>query len=226
MHLTVVPLEDDTWPGEFTSPRVASPFTASWSSTLTLLHREVDLTANAGKTHTPAVLEVPFPESRIYRDGTGVHTDARNPRHPGVALSFDQPDVGPVRYAIDRYTSGWGSKYLPDWQSNVRAIALTLEALRAADRHGAVRRSEQYQGFAALGTGEATPLGAGMTRQEAASVLADAAGITVSAWDLTGDPDVLASIYRSAALQHHPDRGGNPEAFATITAARDVLAGS
>ena len=231
MNLTVVSLDDATWPGPLTGEfsREASSFTASWSDTLGMLDTEVDLTANGGKYHASAVLEVAFPKTKLYADGSGVHANARNPRHPGVTLSFDIVDVGPVRFATDRYTArGYGDgRYLCDWQSNVRAIALTLRALRAVDRYGATRSAEQYRGWAALSDGEATPLGSGpLTLGEAAAVLADASGIGVVPEALIGDLPGIKAAYREAARQMlDPDLGGSadPAVMALVTRARDAL---
>lgn len=219
MYLTVVPLDDATWPGPFTvdQDREPSRFSAAWSTVMADLDREVDLTAKAPGWHTPAVLEVPFPKSRLYRDGTGVHADAANARHPGVALSFDIHGVGPVRFACDRYRYG-GVGYLRDWQSNVRAVVLTLEALRAVDRHGAAKTGQQYRGFAELGAG--TPVGAGMDRDVALGIIAGAIDWSVA--EVTAD---LQKACRLAIRSVHPDHGGDRAAFDLVTEARDLLVG-
>lgn len=36
-------------------------------------------------------------------------------------------------------------------------------------------------------------------------------------------PDEIEAAYRRLALEHHPDRGGDPARFAEVTAARDRL---
>ena len=41
-------------------------------------------------------------------------------------------------------------------------------------------------------------------------------------WD---DPDHIRQAYRAAVKRHHPDRGGDPDTFRAITAARDLLLG-
>lgn len=234
MNLTVRPLDDATWPGPFTADddREPSRFKASWKSTLDLLGREVDHAVHgrsgARLWHGDAVLEVPFPATRIYKDGTGVHADARAPRHPGVALSFDLPEVGPVRFATDRYKgTGWG-QYLPDWQANVRAIALGLEALRSVDRYGITRKAEQYRGWNALGTGDDTPTpmgpGQSMSREDAARLLWERGG-AVGEFNLLRASAHASSLFRVAARIHHPDAGGDPAEFQRIVAARDLLTG-
>jgi hypothetical protein len=63
--------------------------------------------------------------------------------HPGVEISFDSRAHGRQSFATDEYD---------DWQDNVRAIALSLEALRAVERWG-VSKGRQYAGFALLAAG-------------------------------------------------------------------------
>ena len=60
-----------------------------------------------------------------------------------LELSFDSHDHGRLTYATDQYT---------ERQDNVRAIALSLEALRAVERWG-VSKGRQYTGFAQLTAG-------------------------------------------------------------------------
>ena len=229
MPITFRPLDDATWPGEFTpdDARARSQFSTSTDVALWHLQHEVDLTV--GDDDADAVLEVPYPSNRIYRGGTGVHRDAAAPRHPGVALSLTVPDAGPLRFACDRYRSQQWGTYLPHWLANVRAITLTLAALRAVDRHGAVRKAEQYRGWAAIGSGDATPLGAGgLTREEAARILADAAGADAAglgAAVLLLDPVAAGKAYRLAARRYHPDTGteANGDAFALVARAAEAL---
>ena len=41
---------------------------------------------------------------------------------------------------------------------------------------------------------------------------------------ILADPKIAQTAYRAAAAKHHPDRGGDPELFRRLTAARDLLA--
>jgi hypothetical protein len=205
----------DQWPGEFTKDRQPSPFSATWTDTVDILDRELyQLDARN------AVLQLAVTEQQCRRDGW-IRADAR-PQHPGVILSFDSVH-GPLRYHTDRFMNrGWAG-YLPGWQSNVRAIALGLEALRRVDRYGITRAGEQYRGWNALPPGGPVELGAAMTVDEAARTLADWSGQD----GLLGvnDPDVINAAWRRAARDHHPDHGGDPEQFRRITEARDLLLG-
>lgn len=79
------------------------------------------------------VVKLALTERDIRRDGWP-RRDAR-PAHPGVIIEFDSRH-GWLRYYDDQYTT---------WQDNLRALALSLEALRALGRWGALR-GEQYVG--------------------------------------------------------------------------------
>lgn len=189
----------DQWPGEFTRGRKTSPFKAAWTNTLYLLETELRM---LGATNI--VIQAAVGEGEIKRDGM-LYERAR-PNHPGIILSFDSKH-GPLAYPCDRYS---------DWQANVRAIALALEALRAVDRYGVTRRAEQYKGWAKLpGQVMVVP----MTPQQAAGVLVSKAA--------TGETKVsrqnLDSLYRAACTKTHPDAGGNAEDFKRVQEAKEVL---
>lgn len=115
------------------------------------------------------------------------------PASPAVVLSFESR-YGPLRYATDVFRS---------WQDNLRAIALGLEALRRVDRYGITRRGEQYTGWRQLTAGA----GSGpFTKEEAAAVIARH-GVSVAA----------------ALKATHPDHGGDPDEFARVQRARELL---
>lgn len=112
----------------------------------------------------------------------------------------------------------WTAGDPPGWQANARAIALGLNALRAVDRYGITRTGEQYRGWAQI---EAAP--GPITTIEAALVLARAAGDGHTAERILADPQALASAYRAAARNTHPDHGGDRTRFEQVTAARDTI---
>lgn len=131
MQVTFRPIV--TWPGESTRRRKHSRFRAGYSDTLRLLDIElVKLQAR------DVVIELWLSESEIRLDG--MPRSGSRPRSPGVILSFISR-YGPLRYLCDSYGL---------WEDNLRAIALSLEALRAVDRHGMSSRGEQYTGWKAL----------------------------------------------------------------------------
>ena len=217
MGVTLIarPIGDD-WPGELTpdDERKFSRFDASWSATVDLLCREVEMLGG-----DEVVLQLAISERDCRNDGW-IRADAR-PAHPGAIVSFESRH-GPLRYSTDRFKgTGYGGR-LPSWQANVRAIALGLEALRTVDRYGIGHGGEQYRGWNALPP--ATPMGAAMTAETAAQILID----VTDAWDLQapeviGNADLIQQLYRSAAAATHPDRGGDPAEFRRVTDARDIL---
>lgn len=114
-------------------------FKAPWSDTLRLLQHEI-LNLNGRE----AIIGAGFQEGDLRRDGLP-RSDAREPSHPGVEVSFYSGMHGKrLIYATD---------VCEDWRHNVRSIALGLGALRAVDRYGITRRGEQYAGFMALESG-------------------------------------------------------------------------
>lgn len=191
-----------TWPGTLTPGyrRERGYFSASWRSTLDLLGRELR------EMHATAkVLQVAIPEDQFRLDGYPRAT-ARQV-HPGVIVSFTSRDAGHLSFPCDRFEH---------WQTNVRAIALAMEALRKVDRYGITRNAEQYQGWKAIGSG--TALGGGMTE-------ADALAVITAAADLRADQRAtLPELIRAAKGRAHPDRNdGSRDAWDRVEQAALVL---
>jgi hypothetical protein len=172
--------------------REESRFTAGWTDTLDLLEREIRALRG-----THVVIEVDVPERSIRNDGM-LYANARA-NTPAVVVAFDSKH-GPLLYACDRYIRGYHAK-MDDWQHNVRAIALTLEALRAVDRYGASQSGEQYRGYKALpaGTGQ---VATHMTADEALAVLRMVAG----------REGTQEELHRWARAKAHPDRNNGDRA--------------
>lgn len=198
------------WPGDLTRSRRRSPFEATLSATQDLLTRE--LRALNAKT---VVIQLAIGEMDLRNDG--LPRASSRPEHPGVILSLESP-YGPLSYPCDQFG---------DWQSNLRAIALALEALRKVDRYGVTKNGEQYKGWRQLGAGGTT------SKDEAAYFIAR------SAWPnereenlrewyrrLVFEPDMLTKTYRLAATKLHPDAGGQAADFQRLQEARATLAGT
>lgn len=197
VKLVFEPLLD--WPYPQTT-RVGSPFKATWTSTRELLEREADLLgANL------MVIELDLDRADLRQDGQ-IRASARL-RSGRVRVSLDSRH-GSLRYAADRYDAGTRS-----WQANLRAIALTMEALRAVNRWGAVHSAEQYQGFLAI------PAGPPETFHTADEALAWLAGVC----DLPVDTPPR-KLLRQAAAVLHPDRtNGDRTGWDRLEAARDLI---
>lgn len=119
----------------------------------------------------------------------------RKPEDPGAAVYWRRRGQPPRCMAIDRYD---------DVADNVAAIAATLDAMRAIERHGGASILDRaFTGFEALPAPE-------------------------SWWQILGlsGPDVLREAidvaHRRLAMQHHPDRGGDTETMSRINRARDM----
>lgn len=201
-----------SWPGELTPAhkRTRSPFSATLGKTLRDLEREL---AHLGCRH--AVMEVAMTTEDFRLDGRP-RSGARA-SHPGVVLSLPKTNVGPLRYATDLFWT---------WQDNLRAIALGMDALRRVDRYGITRRGEQYSGFKALPSGSGAPSQGGMTRTDAAELLAAAASwgpLKHDANDILANDDDRKSAFRTAARKAHPDAGGERSFWDSIELANRIL---
>lgn len=189
-----------TWPGELRTRRERSRFDTAWSKTLRELQTEIR--ALGGRA---VVLQVAMPESAFRIDGYPRATAKAD--HPGVILTMDSKH-GALSYPCDTYD---------DWQDNVRAITLALEALRKVDRYGVTKRGEQYQGWKALPPG-ATPMPPAMTPREADEFLME---VTDLPYPLHADD--RAVMFRRAQRKAHPDTGGDPALFVRVMQAGQIL---
>jgi hypothetical protein len=190
LRYTTRPISDRTWLGSM--GQEATRFSAKWGSTLEILERELE-----ALQARDVVLEIDVSESDLRLDGT-LRANAR-PSSSAVALAFESMH-GPLIYRCDRFFTSWSDQG-PEWQHNVRAIALTLEALRAVDRYGATELGQQYTGFKALPAGRAMPA-SHMTRDDALQLMAELNGIPVEHLNL----DMLGTIWKHARRKAHPDR--------------------
>lgn len=207
MRIIFRPLTE--WPGELRAPwerDSGNRFRAGWNSTVDLLTRETEMIGG-----DEFVVQLAISDADLRRDGMPrAHTQ---PRHPGVTVVVPSSDHGRLSWSTDRYA---------DWRHNVRAIALSMEALRAADRHG-VMAGRQYAGFAELGPGESE---GDLTVEDAARFLikhGEWGGEPGDPSDLIANPSIARAYYREAAKRIHPDAGGDPERFRRLQVAKDVL---
>lgn len=195
----------DQWPGEQTPAhrRARGNFKAGFTKVLDDLEHELDCIKAKDIT-----VQGYFDRADIRNDGWP-RSSAR-PKQPGVVLSLGQTKAGPLRFACDTYT---------EWESNLRAIGLTLSALRAMERYGAVRKAEQYRGWSALppAGGAVTPP---MNVEQACRWLAAVSGMV---FDQRASPAVYADVYRAAARKCHPDTGGSQAKFVELQDVKRVL---
>lgn len=162
-----------------------------------------------GATHVRLSVDCP-----IRGDGD-FYAGGPKPKDPGCALYF-QLRGKPTTMACDTYDL---------LEQNLRAVALTIEALRAIDRHGASGFLERaLSGFQALppGTGEGT----------AARPWWEVLGLPqidgVRFEEVATDPNhpfrrpllaMAESVYKLEVPKAHPDRGGDPLRMSELSAA-------
>ncbi len=202
---TVRPLSDRTWLRP-ASARTPTRFSSKWVDTEELLLAEVDHLDGRN-----LVVEVDVREQDLRLDGT-LRANAREAATPAVVVAFESKH-GPILHRCDTFIAPYTHQG-KHWQHNVRAIALTLQALRAVGRYGAAETGQQYTGFKAIGGG--TPLPAApqrMSPETAAEILRGYGAI--------GAP--IASAYKAAIRATHPDAGGNRADFDRIQQAARVL---
>jgi hypothetical protein len=212
--VTFRPIE--RWPGTMTPAAERWSryrFPATWQSTVNLLDHELCM-ADARNI----VLQLDLTEADLRRDG--LPRARANPGHPGIILAFEIPNVGPVQRAVDRYDH---------WQANLRAVALTMEKLRAVERYGVISTQEQYRGWAALPPPAANRQ---MTVEAAARFLAEqataAGAVGCQPIELIGASKAPAErrryAYHLAAQRLHPDtEAGDREAWECLAEAKRLL---
>lgn len=179
------------WPVAKTRFPERSRFKAEWTDTLDLLERELDhLSAR------DVILQADVDEREIRNDGM-LRSNACV-RSDGIVLTF-QSSQGTLSFPCDKFDS---------WKDNVRAIALSLEALRKVDRYGVTKNAEQYRGWKALE--DKSKAGSFSTQLEAWQFLNRHAE-TGKFENAVKDRETLKKIHRSAVTRYHDDTTGGSE---------------
>lgn len=191
----LAPIEDRTWIGA--KPRTGSQFRAGWADTRKLLRDEIERISRRDAPRPILMLDITSADLRL----DGLMRKGSRPATGAVALSFESKN-GPLYFRCDRFVAPYYGQQ--DWHHNARAIALTLQSLRAVDRYGVTSSGEQYAGFAQIESASAA-----MDRDTAEVVLANGAGrgsiVNPSAAE-------LAKLYRDARRKSHPDVPGGSRA--------------
>jgi DnaJ-like protein len=121
-------------------------------------------------------------------------SNQREPEDPGAAVYWrdSNQDGWPMRcMAIDRYDRV---------ADNLAAIAATLEAMRAIERHGGAEiLSRAFTGFTALPGPSDAPH------------WSDVLGVSA-----LSSSEEIRSAYRRLRAKHHPDNGGDSESFHAV----------
>jgi hypothetical protein len=196
-----------TWPRPFTKERRTGDFVVTYDKTLRLLMSEL----RCLRADFPVVIEAAVSEADLRLDGMLRATATL--QHPGIIVSFTGSVGGkptPMRFVCDHFRH---------WQSNLRAIGLTLERLRLVDSFGVTRSGEQYAGWKQLPDRSTSD----MSATSAAAMLAAHGG--------HAQPIILASstafteAHRASMRYFHPDNAetGNADLFQAINNAAAIL---
>jgi hypothetical protein len=177
-----------------------SKFKAKYSQTLELLDRELRHLDAKG-----IVIELALDAYWLRNDG--LPRSGARPTHPGVRLTFNSSGK---QLSFPCATFG-------HWEDNLRAIALSLESLRAVDRYGVTQGSEQYTGFASIAAPSANS-GSDEAFLRAFLCAASESGLRpeqVADWKV---------LYRAALIASHPDKPlGNHDTHIQVKEAGRVL---
>lgn len=122
------------------------------------------------------------------------YANIAEPSDPGVAIYFDYKGKA-MCFVCDQYRKT---------RENIRAIGLTIAAIRAIERYGSSDMMERaFRGFTAL-------------PEQASDTWRSILGIEL------GRPskDEIETAFRGLVKQHHPDIGGDPEKFRQLVIAR------
>lgn len=195
----------DRWPQEPTRHRARARFKAPYNQTLILLNYEL---ARLGAKR--AFIQADVTDRDIRIDGQ-LRADAR-PATPRVIIAAETKH-GPILMPCDTFD---------DWQDNIRAIALALEALRAVDRYGVTKRGEQYRGLKQITAGDG-PINSDEAAIFIANVTHDRPQRFTAVREMLASPDFFEKCYRAAAKKLHPDVGGDPTEWSKLDRAAVIL---
>ena len=151
-------------------------------------------------------IEAGFAQGNIRNDGwprSGAKVE-----HPAVVLHFTSKGNS-LNFPSDAHDS---------YEHNLYAVALTLEALRAVDRHGVSQGTEQYTGFAQLhAPGESASLA------WAAETVNKLSQYSTTVERMIANEGDYRNAFRAAARIVHPDVGGKREDFDELIRAASII---
>lgn len=134
---------------------------------------------------------------------------------PAVIVSFEDSNGEWQSYPSDTF---W------NYQTNVQAVAMTLNRLRLIEEYGCAKRGQQYRGWKALGSGSSDRAAPTLFRTpvEAAGFIAEHGGARAD--HVLEIADVLDAAYRRASKKLHPDApAGSTEAFQKLEQAKAMI---
>lgn len=203
------------WIGAATKHPQSSRFKQTYSNTKKILESELDkLGAVASTIH----LEMFIKPEDLRIDGE-LRANVK-PYRDGVVLSFSRISSR----TFDEQTRQWNNNLLSlsypcdafdYWRDNLRAVALSLEALRKVARYGVFKYEDMVSRLA-------LPSAEGKISDRDSALQFIAAHSRRKMEQLTETP-FLKSAYLEAAMKLHPDKGGKVDDFHRLQKAKEIL---
>lgn len=203
------------WIGSETKRPGNSQFKQTYSNTKTILQNELSKLAAIDST---VQIEMFIRAEDLRADGE-LRASAK-PFRPGVVLSFSKVK----RRFFDERSKSWKNELQTlsypcdtynDWQDNLRAIALSLEALRKVARYGVFKYEDMISRLA-------LPSAEGKLSDKDSALHFIAAHSSLKIEQLSETP-WLKAAYFEAAMKLHPDKGGSNEDFHKLQKAKEIL---
>lgn len=196
-----------TWPRAKTLNRpFKSPFTRPYARTCDLLVYELERL----KVEECVIQLSGVVRGGQYKSGLPLET-LRTESEPGVILEFTRKGK-PLSLPCDHFRT---------WQDNLRALALTLEHLRGADRYGVTQSGEQYRGWEALPPPGAPAAEQAMTLERALDIIAKWSRVPQHL--IREIPSVREAAIKEARRAAHPDKGASADIAADVGQAAELL---
>lgn len=199
INLRFVPIEQ--WPQEKTKNRQGSPFSVKYVKLLDDLEDELKKFGARD-----IVIQAELSRDDIRNDGWPSSRAVF--RGPGIILGFVNRKGQEISFPCDTYSS---------FQANLRAISLTLTALRSIDRYGVSKHAEQYKGWTKL-----PPAPKRMNPNDALMFVALHGNGSA---EMRPNREGFPMVYRLAVKKLHPDNPttGNHEQFVRLQQAAEVV---
>lgn len=205
------------WPGKETEYPKRSQFKQTYKNTLELLEYEL---YRVNAQMDSLVIEMWVDARDIRLDGQ-LRVTAKPAIKQGIIFRFSR--LTNIRYSPERGCNVGTPQQLAypcdafdRWQDNLRAIALSLEALRKVERYGVFKYDEIISRLA-LPSAE----GKVSTRESAAVFMEQHSGVAMK--EILFSDTARSAAYRKAAHRLHPDKGGNPEEWVKLQEANKTL---
>jgi hypothetical protein len=217
MEIKIIPIT--VWIGKKNKSSRSSQFRATYKDTLKILKFELE----KADIYGDAQLQMFIHPADMRLDGN-MRANAK-PYAPGVKLVFKRRadkfyDEDEKKWKQRLKTVSYPCDAFDDWQDNLRAIALSMEALRKVERYGVFEYSDLMDRLA-LPSAD----GKISTAEEAAQTLAKFAGYLESPQNILDSRALFLMMYRTAAGYTHPDSSstGSHEKFLKVQDARKIL---